>query len=30
MTWSIFRGIYYQAFKLFVKKVPFLGHSGKL
>jgi len=29
MTWSIFKGIYYQAFKLFIKKVPFLGHSGK-
>ena len=29
MTWSIFKGIYYQAFKLFVKKVPFLGHSGR-
>lgn len=29
MTWSIFKGIYYQAFKLFIKKVPFLGHSSK-
>ena len=29
MTWSIFKGIYYQAFKLFIKRVPFLGHSGK-
>ncbi|MBQ4859647.1 DUF1365 domain-containing protein [Pseudoalteromonas sp. MMG007] len=27
MTWSVFKGIYVQAFKLFVKKVPFLGHS---
>ncbi|WP_409425902.1 DUF1365 domain-containing protein [Pseudoalteromonas sp. RW-H-Ap-1] len=30
MTWSVFKGIYVQAFKLFVKRVPFLGHSGKL
>ena len=29
MTWSIFKGIYYQALKLFLKRVPFLGHSGK-
>nr|WP_306288264.1 DUF1365 domain-containing protein [Pseudoalteromonas sp. WY3] len=29
MTWSIFKGIYYQALKLFIKRVPFLGHSGK-
>ena len=29
MTWSIFKGIYYQAFKLFIKRVPFLGHAGK-
>jgi uncharacterized protein len=29
MTWSIFKGIYFQALKLFMKKVPFLGHSGK-
>ncbi len=29
MTWSIFKGIYYQAFILFVKKVPFLGHAGR-
>ena len=29
MTWSIFKGIYFQAFKLFMKKIPFLGHSGK-
>ncbi|MDO6546237.1 DUF1365 domain-containing protein [Pseudoalteromonas carrageenovora] len=27
MTWSVFKGIYVQAFKLFVKRVPFLGHS---
>ena len=29
MTLSIFKGIYHQALKLFIKKVPFLGHSGK-
>ncbi|MCL3793342.1 DUF1365 family protein, partial [Actinomyces sp. 186855] len=29
MTWSIFKGIYYQALKLFIKRVHFLGHSGK-
>ncbi len=29
MTWSIFKGIYHQALKLFIKRVPFLGHSGK-
>jgi DUF1365 family protein len=27
MTWTIFKGIYYQALKLFIKRVPFLGHS---
>jgi DUF1365 family protein len=27
MTWIIFKGIYVQAFKLFIKKVPFLGHA---
>ncbi|KPH62463.1 chromosome partitioning protein ParA [Pseudoalteromonas porphyrae] len=29
MTWSIFKGIYVHAFKLFCKRVPFIGHSGK-
>jgi DUF1365 family protein len=29
MTWSICKGIYYQALKLFIKRVPFLGHSGR-
>ena len=29
MTLSIFKGIYVQALKLFIKRVPFLGHSGK-
>ncbi|ALQ10284.1 chromosome partitioning protein ParA (plasmid) [Pseudoalteromonas sp. Bsw20308] len=29
MTWSIFKGIYHQALKLFIKRVPFLGHSGR-
>ncbi len=29
MTWSIFKGIYIHAFKLFCKRVPFIGHSGK-
>lgn len=29
MTWSIFKGIYLHAFKLFYKRVPFIGHSGK-
>ncbi|WP_404343933.1 DUF1365 domain-containing protein [Pseudoalteromonas mariniglutinosa] len=29
MTWSIFRGIYVHAFKLFCKRVPFIGHSGR-
>lgn len=29
MTWSIFKGIYIHAFKLFRKRVPFIGHSGK-
>ncbi|NOU50317.1 DUF1365 domain-containing protein [Pseudoalteromonas sp. JBTF-M23] len=29
MTVSIFRSIYWQALKLFFKKVPFLGHSGR-
>ncbi|MGO3643583.1 MAG: DUF1365 family protein, partial [Pseudoalteromonas sp.] len=29
MTWSIFKGIYLHAFKLFCKRVPFIGHSGK-
>ncbi|MGB1291705.1 MAG: DUF1365 domain-containing protein [Pseudoalteromonas sp.] len=28
MTWTIFRGIYVHAFKLFCKRVPFIGHSG--
>ena len=28
MTWSIFKGIYVHAFKLFCKRVPFIGHSG--
>lgn len=28
MTWSIFKGIYLHAFKLFCKRVPFIGHSG--
>lgn len=28
MTWTIFRGIYIHAFKLFCKRVPFIGHSG--
>lgn len=28
MTWSIFKGIYIHAFKLFIKRVPFIGHSG--
>ncbi|GAA58991.1 hypothetical protein P20652_0850 [Pseudoalteromonas sp. BSi20652] len=29
MTWSIFKGIYSQALKLFIKRIPFIGHSGK-
>ncbi len=28
MTWTIFKGIYIHAFKLFIKRVPFIGHSG--
>ncbi|CAH9065244.1 hypothetical protein PSECIP111951_03590 [Pseudoalteromonas holothuriae] len=28
MTLTIFKSIYWQALKLFVKKVPFIGHSG--
>jgi DUF1365 family protein len=29
MTLSIFKGIYLHALKLFCKRVPFIGHSGK-
>ncbi|MFT6787245.1 MAG: DUF1365 family protein [Pseudoalteromonas rhizosphaerae] len=29
MTITVMKGIYVQAFKLFCKRVPFLGHSGK-
>lgn len=29
MTLSIFKGIYIHALKLFCKRVPFIGHSGK-
>ena len=29
MTFSIFKGIYLHALKLFCKRVPFIGHSGK-